>query len=341
MTARTQVHNLQVATSLYQFIEQQVLPAVGVKSDKFWKGFAGIVTDLAPKNAALLAERDRIQTAMDAWHTAHPGPVAPGAAMKAYRKFLSQIGYLVPEPKNVKATTANVDEELAKLAGPQLVVPILNARYALNAANARWGSLYDALYGTDAISEANGCEKGTGYNPKRGAKVIEYCRHVLDRCAPLKKGSHIDSVGYAIVGGQLQVRLNSGATVGLAKPKQLIGYQGDAAHPSSVLFEHNGIHLDLQINPQHPIGQTDPAGVCAGPACRKPQRLRAAVLATPTAELTAELVMACRLACAASVACLTTFCTLSMALWLAAIELLTRAITGSVPAGALLEAEST
>jgi len=261
MTARTQVHNLQVATTLYDFIEQQVLPAVGVKRDKFWKGFAGIVSDLAPKNAALLAERDRIQAAMDQWHTAHPGPIAPGAAMKAYRKFLGQIGYLVPEPKNAKATTTNVDDELAKLAGPQLVVPILNARYALNAANARWGSLYDALYGTDAISEANGCEKGSGYNPKRGAKVIEYCRYVLDRCAPLKKGSHIDSTGYAVKGGQLVVTLKGGASTTLANAKQFVGYTGDAKAPASVLFVHHGLHLDLQIDKTTPIGQTDPAGV--------------------------------------------------------------------------------
>jgi len=207
MTPRTQVHGLQVATTLYRFIEDQVLPATGVKSETFWKGFDAVVSDLAPQNIALLAERDRIQTAMDAWHTANPGPVSEGKAMKAYQKFLSQIGYLVPEPKTVQATTQNVDAELAKLAGPQLVVPILNARYALNAANSRWGSLYDALYGTDALSEDDGCEKGQGYNPKRGAKVIEYCRYVLDRCAPLKKGSHIDSTGYAIQGGQLVVSL--------------------------------------------------------------------------------------------------------------------------------------
>jgi malate synthase len=261
MTARTRAHNLQVATPLYDFIEKQVLPAVGVKSDKFWKGFSAIVTDLAPKNIALLAERDRIQTEMDQWHRAHPGPVAAGKAMKDYRKFLSQIGYLVPEPKNVKATTANVDAELAQLAGPQLVVPILNARYALNAANARWGSLYDALYGTDAISEANGCEKGTGYNPKRGAKVIEYCRYVLDRCAPLKKGSHIDSTGYAVKGGQLVVTLKGGASTTLAKAKQFVGYTGDAKAPASVLFVHHGLHLDLQIDKTTPIGKTDPAGV--------------------------------------------------------------------------------
>ena len=261
MTARTPAHNLQVATSLYDFIEKQVLPAVGVKSDKFWKGFSDIVTDLAPKNIALLAERDRIQTAMDQWHSAHPGPVAEGKAMKEYRKFLSQIGYLVPEPKNAKATTANVDAELAKLAGPQLVVPILNARYALNAANARWGSLYDALYGTDAISEEGGCEKGTGYNPKRGAKVIDYCRHVLDRCAPLKKGSHVGSKGYAVKAGKLVVTLADGKTSTLVDAKQFVGYTGDAKAPASVLFVHNGLHLDLQIDKTTPIGKTDPAGV--------------------------------------------------------------------------------
>jgi malate synthase len=261
MTARTQAHNLKVATSLYDFVEKQVLPAVGVKSEKFWKGFSDIVTDLAPKNIALLAERDRIQTEMDKWHSANPGPVTAGKAMKDYRKFLGQIGYLVPEPRNAKATTANVDAELAKLAGPQLVVPILNARYALNAANARWGSLYDALYGTDAIQEANGCEKGTGYNPRRGAKVIEYCRYVLDRCAPLKSGSHIDSTGYAVKGGKLVVTLKGGKSSGLKDAKQFVGYTGAASAPASVLFVHNGLHLDLQINKATPIGKTDAAGV--------------------------------------------------------------------------------
>ena len=261
MTERTSTHNLKVATSLYNFIEQQVLPAVGVKSEKFWKGFSDIVTDLAPKNIALLAERDRIQAEMDKWHAANPGPVAEGKAMKAYRKFLSQIGYLVPEPRNAQATTANVDAELAKLAGPQLVVPILNARYALNAANARWGSLYDALYGTDAIQEADGCEKGTGYNPKRGAKVIDYCRNVLDRCAPLKTGSHVGSKGYVVKAGKLVVTLANGKTSTLADAKQLVGYTGDAKAPASVLFVHNGLHLDLIIDKTTPIGKTDAAGV--------------------------------------------------------------------------------
>ncbi len=260
MTQRTSIHGLHVATPLYNFIEEQVLPAVGVKSKAFWAGFDGIVKDLAPQNLALLAERDRIQLEMDKWHTANPGPLVDAKAMKAYRKHLSAIGYLVPEPKSPKATTQNVDAELAVLAGPQLVVPILNARYALNAANARWGSLYDALYGTDALSEANGCEKGTGYNPKRGAKVIEYCRYVLDRCAPLKKGSHIDSTGYSVKGGKLVVSLKSGNTT-LADAKQFVGFQGDAKAPTSLLFKHNGLHLDLQINKSHPIGKTDPAGV--------------------------------------------------------------------------------
>jgi malate synthase len=260
MTDRIAIHGLHVATPLYRFIEDQVLPAVGVKSKAFWSGFDGIVKDLAPVNLALLAERDRIQLDMDKWHTAHPGPVSDAKAMKAYRQHLTSIGYLVPEPKSPKANTQNVDAELAVLAGPQLVVPILNARYALNAANARWGSLYDALYGTDALSEANGCEKGTGYNPKRGAKVIEYCRYVLDRCAPLKKGSHIDSTGYSVKGGKLVVSLKSGTTT-LADAKQFVGFQGDANAPSSLLLKHNGLHLDLEINKSHPIGKTDPAGV--------------------------------------------------------------------------------
>ena len=172
-TARTQIHGLKVATELFNFINQQVLPGTGVSEADFWQGFDGIVADLAPKNAALLGERDRLQTELDTWHAANPGPIRD---MAGYRKFLETIGYLVPQPKSVKATTKNVDDELAVQAGPQLVVPILTARYALNAANARWGSLYDALYGTDVISEDKGCGKvgpKGGYNPKRGAKVIE------------------------------------------------------------------------------------------------------------------------------------------------------------------------
>jgi malate synthase len=258
MTARTSVYRLQVATPLYQFIDQQVLPGTGVSSVTFWRGFDALVSELAPQNLALLAERDRLQTKLDEWHSAHPGPISD---MAAYQAFLTQIGYLVPVPAKVQATTAHVDAELATQAGPQLVVPILNARYALNAANARWGSLYDALYGTDVISEDQGCAKGPGYNEKRGAKVIEYARYVLDRTAPLKSGSHIDSTGYAVVKGALQVSLRGGKTSGLAEPKQFVGYQGEASHPSSILLVHHGLHLDIQINPQHPIGASDPAGV--------------------------------------------------------------------------------
>ena len=231
MTARTTVHGLQVATSLHRFVEEQVLPGTGVDSAAFWKGFDALVADLAPKNAALLAERDRLQTELDAWHKASPGPIRKP---KKYRTFLEKIGCLVPVPKKVKATTKNVDAELALQAGPQLVVPITNARYALNAANARWGSLYDALYGTDVIAETNGAEKGKGYNPVRGAKVVEYARHVLDRTAPLETGSHIDSTGYLVHDGALVVTLKDGTTAGLAKPGHFIGHQGDAASPSSV-----------------------------------------------------------------------------------------------------------
>lgn len=257
MTARTPAHGLQVATELHQFIEQKVLPATGVASDVFWKGFDAIVSEFAPKNLALLAERDRLQLEMDTWHKAHPGPIAD---MPAYRAFLESIGYLLPQPKDVKTTTANVDAELALQAGPQLVVPILNARYALNAANARWGSLYDALYGTDAIPETGGAEKGKGYNPARGAKVIEFARNVLDQAATLENGSHKHATGYKVEGGKLVVALQSSST-GLADPAQFIGYQGEAAAPKSVLLKHNGIHLDIQIDRSTAIGKTDPAGI--------------------------------------------------------------------------------
>lgn len=257
MTARTNVHGLQVASELHRFIEEKVLPATGVASDVFWKGFDAIVSEFAPKNLALLAERDRLQAEMDKWHKAHPGPITD---MPAYRAFLESIGYLLPQPKDVKATTTNVDAELALQAGPQLVVPILNARYALNAANARWGSLYDALYGTDAIPETGGAEKGKGYNPTRGAKVIEFARNVLDQAVPLENGSHKNATGYKVEHGKLVIALQSSST-GLKDPSQFIGYQGDAAAPTSVLLKHNGIHLDIQIDRSTPIGKSDAAGV--------------------------------------------------------------------------------
>ena len=257
MTARTTVHRLQVATVLHRFIEDQVLPGTGVDAAAFWAGFDAIVADLAPKNIALLAERDRLQTELDTWHKANPGPITN---MVAYRSFLETIGYLVPQPADAKATTANVDAELATQAGPQLVVPILNARYALNAANARWGSLYDALYGTDAISEADGAEKGKGYNPVRGAKVIAFARKLLNDAAPLAHGSHVDATGYTVVGGQLVVALGA-ASSGLKDPSQFVGYLADAAAPTSVLIVHNGIHIDIQIDRSTAIGKTDAAGV--------------------------------------------------------------------------------
>ena len=258
---RTNVHGLQVADSLYHFVNNQVLPGTGIEPAAFWAGFAALVHDLAPKNAALLGARDRLQAEIDAWHKAHPGPITGVRAKAQYRAFLTNIGYLVPVPKSARATTRNVDAELALQAGPQLVVPITNARYALNAANARWGSLYDALYGTDALPETGGAERGPGYNEVRGAKVIEYARHVLDRCAPLKKGSHIDSVGYAVAAGQLVVRLKSGQTSGLKSAAQFVGYQGDVAAPSSVLLLHHGLHVDIRIDRSHRVGATDAAGV--------------------------------------------------------------------------------
>ncbi|MEJ7138227.1 malate synthase G [Amphibiibacter pelophylacis] len=259
MTNRIDCAGLQVAPQLQQFIDSEVLPAVGLTPDAFWPGFSAIVHDLAPKNAALLAERDRLQTELDTWHRAHPGPIQD---MAVYRDFLERIGYLVPQPTGVQATTANVDDELARQAGPQLVVPILNARYALNAANARWGSLYDALYGTDAIPDSDGAERTPAYNPVRGAKVIAYARAVLDQAAPLAGGaSHADSTGYAVVNGQLEVSLKDGRRVGLQDAAQFRGHQGDAATPTGILLQHNGLHMDVRIDASHSIGRTDAAHV--------------------------------------------------------------------------------
>jgi malate synthase len=256
--SRTSLHRLQVDTDLARFIDTEVLPGTGVAPDAFWAGFSAIAHDLAPKNRALLAERDRLQTELDAWHEAHPGPITD---MPAYRAFLQRVGYLVEPPAQVRTTTANVDAELALQAGPQLVVPILNARYALNAANARWGSLYDALYGTDAIPETDGATRTGGYNPARGAKVIAFARQVLDQAAPLATGSHADATAYRVEGGQLVVALASGATTGLKDPAGFVGYQGDVAAPSSVLLVHHGLHLDIVIDRSTAIGQSDAAGV--------------------------------------------------------------------------------
>lgn len=256
MTQRIQHHGLQVAANLSQFIEQEALPGSGLAADAFWKGFAALVHDLAPKNRALLAERDRLQAELDAWHRAHPGPIADPAA---YRQFLEGIGYLLPQPANVRATTDNVDTEISQQAGPQLVVPVSNSRYALNAANARWGSLYDALYGTDAIPATPG-DNGAGYNPERGRAVIARARAFLDEAAPLAQGSHADARGYTVENGQLKVALASGATT-LRTPAQFTGYQGDAAAPGAILLKNNGLHFEIQIDRAHAIGATDAAGV--------------------------------------------------------------------------------
>ncbi|MEY3969261.1 MAG: hypothetical protein RL617_274 [Pseudomonadota bacterium] len=252
------IHGIEVDPNLCAFIDQEVLPGTGVTSDQFWVGFDQIVAEFAPQNAALLAERDRLQAELDQWHRAQPGPIRDP---KAYRKFLTDIGYLVADPGRVQASTSNVDDELAVQAGPQLVVPVLNARYTLNAANARWGSLYDALYGTDAISESDGCEKSERYNPKRGAKVMAFARDFLDQAAPLASGSHKDAVAYAIEAGQLVVSLRGGQSVGLQNPDQLIGYQGLIPEPHAVLLRHNGLHFEIVIDHQSPIGSVDPAGV--------------------------------------------------------------------------------
>ena len=259
---RTTIHSLQVDTALHRFIDDEVLPGTGVAPATFWAGFDAIVRDLAPRNAALLAERDRLQADIDAWHRVHPGPIAD---MPAYRAFLERIGYLQVPPSHVQTTTANVDAELALQAGPQLVVPILNARYALNAANARWGSLYDALYGTDAISEDDGATRAGAYNPVRGAKVIAFARAFLDQAVPLenheKGGLHANSINYRIDGGQLLVTLAGGHVVGLKDPSALVGFQGDAASPQSVLLKHNGLHIDIRIDRTAAIGKADAAGV--------------------------------------------------------------------------------
>ncbi|MBI0329157.1 malate synthase G [Burkholderia plantarii] len=257
MNSMIQRQGLNVAESLARFVDTEALPGTGIDADAFWSGFSAIVHDLAPKNRQLVAERERLQHELNRWHSDHPGPVSD---LRAYRQFLESIGYIVPPPSNVKASTANVDREIAEQAGPQLVVPLSNPRYALNAANARWGSLYDALYGTDAIPDTDGAERGKAYNPKRGALVVAFARRVLDEAAPLAQGSHADATRYAVEGGKLVVTLASGSTQ-LKDPAQFIGHQGDAAAPSAVLLKHHGLHLEIQIDANDAIGKTDAAHV--------------------------------------------------------------------------------
>ncbi len=237
---------------------EHVQVGTGITADQFWAGADKVIHDLAPKNKALLAKRDDFQARIDTWHQTHAGQAHDPVAYKA---FLQDIGYLLPEAADFEASTQNVDDEIARMAGPQLVVPVMNARFALNASNARWGSLYDALYGTDAISEANGAEKGKGYNKVRGDKVIAFARAFLDEAAPLSAGSHVDSTGYKIVDGKLIVSLKGGSNSGLRDDAQLIGFQGPAAEPIAILLKHNGLHFEIQIDASTPVGQTDAAGV--------------------------------------------------------------------------------
>ena len=249
---------LSIARELYDFVNSEALPGTGLEPDAFWNGLAAILAELAPRTAALLAVRDDLQARIDAWHVAHKGK--PHDAV-AYEAFLREIGYLLPEPVPATIRTQNVDDAIARIAGPQLVVPVSNARYALNAANARWGSLYDALYGTDAIPDEGDAARGKGYNPARGAKVIAKAREVLDTIAPLATGSHAESTGYAIVNGALVVILKGGATSGLKDPARFAGYDGDVSAPTLVLFVNNGLHAELRFDRTSPIGKTDPAGV--------------------------------------------------------------------------------
>ncbi|HWA61292.1 MAG TPA: malate synthase G [Caulobacteraceae bacterium] len=246
---------LSVDPTLQAFVEQELLPGTGIAPAAFWSALEGVLADFTPRNAALLKRRDELQDQIDAWWRARRGKPLDVAEETA---FLREIGYLEPEPAPFEIATQNVDPEIARLAGPQLVVPVSNARYALNAANARWGSLYDALYGTDALEPPTG---GKGYDPVRGAKVIAFARRLLDEVAPLAAGSHADAAGYAVANGALAVVLTDGRTTGLADPVRFVGFRGEAAAPSGVLLKHNGLHLEIQVDRTHNVGKDDAAGV--------------------------------------------------------------------------------
>ena len=258
MTERVTVGNLRVAPVLYDFVNNEALPGTDIDPDTFWSGVDKVVADLTPKNQELLARRDDLQAQIDKWHRAR---VIGGFSADEYKQFLVDIGYLEPEPDDFTITTAGVDDEITTTAGPQLVVPILNARFALNAANARWGSLYDALYGTDVISEEDGAEPGTSYNPVRGDKVIAYARRFLDGAVPLASGSWSDITGVTVSDGAVAATLDDGGSVGLQAPEQFIGYLGDAESPTAVLLINNGLHVEILIDPDSPIGSTDKAGI--------------------------------------------------------------------------------
>ena len=258
MTEYIDKYSLQVSKVFADFIEQEVLPDLPVEAESLWQGFSNLATDLVPVNRSLLAKRDVIQQQIDQWHRQQPGPIAD---MEAYQKFLTEIGYLVDEGGDFTITTANVDEEIANIAGPQLVVPINNARFALNAANARWGSLYDALYGTDAIPETDGAEKTSAYNPKRGDLVIAFGREVLDNHFPLQQGAHIAAKSYCVDDSQLLITLTDGTTTTLATPSAFVAFAGAGNAPSDIVLKHNGLHIIIQFNPNSPIAATDSAGI--------------------------------------------------------------------------------
>jgi malate synthase len=251
-----QIGGVEIARRLHDFVEREALPGTGIAAAKFWAGVAELIRDLAPRNAALLKKRDQLQAQIDAWHRAHPGAAFDA---QAYKAFLREIGYLVAEGGDFAVATGNVDAEIARIAGPQLVVPVSNARYALNAANARWGSLYDALYGTDVIPVA-GEPAAKGYDPKRGAQVIAYVRAFLDKHFPLTQGSHKDATAYGVDGAGLVVKLSDGQAQ-LRDAGAFAGYQGETNAPSAVLLVHNGLHVEIRIDRTHSIGRGDAAGV--------------------------------------------------------------------------------
>ncbi|KZZ13128.1 malate synthase G [Oleiphilus sp. HI0079] len=258
MTERVQAAGLQVAKELFDFVNDKAIPGTGVDQEAFWSGFSAIANELAPRNRELLAKRDDIQAKIDAFHADRQGQDLDFAEYKA---FLKDIGYLVEEGADFEASTANVEPEIAEMAGPQLVVPVMNARFALNASNARWGSLYDALYGSTVISEDGGAERAGAYNKVRGDKVIAYARGVLDTAAPLASGSHVGSSGYAIESGKLVVTLADGATSGLKDESKFVGYTGDVAAPKSILIKNNGLHIEIVFDANSPVGSTDAAGI--------------------------------------------------------------------------------
>ena len=258
MTKRVSIANMQVAQSLYNFIESKVLPGTDINSKKFWLGFSSLVSELSPKNKSLLATRQHLQEEINQYHLAHQGE---NFEFSDYKAFLKEIGYLVPEVPDFTISTAHVDDELATMAGPQLVVPVMNARFALNAVNARWGSLYDALYGSDVINEDNGAEKSKHYNPARGAKVVEFARDFLDQSLPLNNGSHKDATKYQIINSTLTITLVNAQQTQLKSPELLTGFNGTTTSPSELLFKHNGLLFTIEFNADSPIAKTDTAGI--------------------------------------------------------------------------------